>query len=107
MTTMMKVLTAGLVLGAAAMGGCKSGCCGECQTPAAGDVKATEAKAAGPVNSVCAIENEDPVDESVTVAWRGQTVGFCCPGCIKEWAKLSDSQKDAAVAKAISLSTKK
>ena len=106
MTTMIKALVAGLVLGAAAMGGCQSGCCGECQKPAA-DVKATEAKAAGPVNTVCAIENEDPVDESVTVAWRGQTVGFCCPGCIKEWAKLNDSQKDAAVAKAISLSNQK
>jgi hypothetical protein len=46
------------------------------------------------------------VDPAVTTQWRGQTVGFCCSGCPKQWEKMSDAQKDAALAKAISLSTK-
>lgn len=54
------------------------------------------------VNRMCVVMNEDPVDPAVANAdWKGQKVGFCCKGCIPRWNKLTDAQKDEALAKAI------
>lgn len=61
------------------------------------------AVAAVPVNKVCAIMHEHPVEEKdpTTVSWKGQTVGFCCAACIDEWKKLSAAEKDKALATAM------
>lgn len=58
---------------------------------------------AKPVNKVCAVMTEHPVDEknTPTVAWKGQTVGFCCGDCVDEWNKLSSADKDKALAAAM------
>ena len=43
-------------------------------------------------NTACPIMG-GPVDETVTVDWNGQTVGFCCADCIPAWNELSDEEK--------------
>ncbi len=59
---------------------------------------------AGTVNKWCVMMNEDPVDPDITpVTWKGQRVGFCCDACKPQWAKLSDTDKDATLARTISL----
>ena len=51
------------------------------------------------VNSMCVIMPEDPVNPAMeTAEWKGQKVGFCCKGCVPRWNKMSDQQKDAALA---------
>ncbi|MBX3357014.1 MAG: hypothetical protein KF745_01165 [Phycisphaeraceae bacterium] len=66
---------------------------------------APAATASKTVNTVCVIENEDEVHPSVpAVTWRGQQVGFCCPGCVKQWNAMTDAQKDEAVKTAVALS---
>ena len=49
------------------------------------------------VNHYCVIVNDDPVNPDVVREYKGQKVGFCCEGCIKDWNAMSDTQKDAAV----------
>lgn len=59
------------------------------------------------VNSMCVIMNEDPVDpELKPVDFKGQKVGFCCAGCIPKWNKMSDTEKSAALAKAVAIKKK-
>lgn len=53
------------------------------------------------VNEYCAIVPADPVDPSVVVQWKTQTVGLCCKGCVPKWEKLTDAQRDTALAAAI------
>jgi hypothetical protein len=36
----------------------------------------------------------------VTAEYKGQMVGFCCAGCQAKWAKATDAQRDAMLAKA-------
>ena len=43
---------------------------------------------------------EEVADDGGRVDWNGSTIGFCCPGCIDEWNKLSDTEKTDALAKA-------
>ncbi|MFA6044556.1 MAG: hypothetical protein WC718_06195 [Phycisphaerales bacterium] len=54
----------------------------------------------GIVNRHCPIQPEDPVNPAVNTTWKGQKVGFCCPGCIDEWDRKTDDQKAAALEKA-------
>lgn len=95
-------LSASVCIVSLAMSGC---CCSgdsadhdaACNQPKAGTVTT--------VNTVCVVNNNDEVDPAMEpVVWNGQKVGFCCAGCVKKWDKMSPQQKDAAVAKAISLS---
>jgi hypothetical protein len=53
------------------------------------------------VNSYCVIMLDDPVDPTVVRDFKGQTVGFCCSGCLKKWDAMSDAQKDAAIKVAV------
>jgi hypothetical protein len=46
------------------------------------------------VNKFCAVEHEDPVDPAITPV---QKVGFCCAGCTKKWAKMTDAQREATL----------
>jgi len=52
-------------------------------------------------NKYCVVMLADPVDPNLSVDYKGQKVGFCCPGCTKKWDKMNDTQKDAALAAAI------
>lgn len=53
------------------------------------------------VNSYCAIVPADPVDPAVAVEWNSKTVAFCCKGCVPKWEKLTEAQKEAALAVAV------
>jgi len=58
------------------------------------------------VNRMCAVMTEDPVDPACeAIMWKGQKVGFCCDGCKPRWAKMTEAQKDKALAQAIVNST--
>ena len=87
----------GLVLSCALLGGCASSTCADtddtskCRAPKEGTVTS--------VNTMCAVNPNDPVDPAVASAeWKGQKIGFCCNGCVPKWNKMTDAQKDAAVA---------
>lgn len=109
---LVKGVCVAAVCGVALVGaGCASDSCGG--GGACGDeskAACTAPKGGGPitsVNTMCVMENDDPVNPKVEpVVWNGQKVGFCCKGCLPKWNALTDAQKDAAVAKAVSLSKK-
>jgi hypothetical protein len=42
------------------------------------------------------------VPESLTRTYKGRNVAFCCAGCPTAWDKLSDTDKDAKLAKVMS-----
>jgi hypothetical protein len=71
-------------------------------TAAKGAAAATGAVAAStaPINANCPITG-DPVDlkEGGSVAFKGHTVGFCCPKCSGKFEALDDAGKIAALAK--------
>lgn len=55
----------------------------------------------GVVNTHCAMRPGSPVNpDAPTAEWKGQKVGFCCPGCLSAWNKLDDAQKAEHLAKA-------
>lgn len=46
------------------------------------------AKSGPAVNKFCAVEGADnKVDPDVFVMYKGQKIGFCCKGCIKDFNK--------------------
>ena len=53
----------------------------------------------GAVNDVCPISGRavDPI--APTVEYQGKDVGFCCGGCVSPWDKMSDTEKDAFLAR--------
>lgn len=53
------------------------------------------------VNHYCVIMPEDPVNPKVVREFKGQTVGFCCKGCLGKWDAMSDAQKSEALSIAI------
>ncbi|MBX3355831.1 MAG: hypothetical protein KF724_09050 [Phycisphaeraceae bacterium] len=57
------------------------------------------------VNTVCPIVDADGADESVTAEWRGKTIAFCCPTCLRQFNRMSDPQKDAMLVKATTYAT--
>jgi hypothetical protein len=78
-------------------GGCASTQCpdsddkSKCTAPKEGTITS--------VNTMCAVNHNDPVDPAVATAeWKGQKIGFCCAGCVPKWNKMTPAQKDAAVA---------
>jgi hypothetical protein len=70
--------------------GCKSN---EKKAEAASD------KAVALTNTKCPYSG-GPVNPAVTSEYKGKTVGFCCAGCQGKWAKASDADRDAMLAKA-------
>ena len=38
-----------------------------------------------PVNKMCVVMPEDPVDTNVTYVYKDQTIGFCCKDCIPKF----------------------
>jgi len=71
-----------------------------CQSGETKSAECTEVKAGTviSVNKFCAVEHDDPVDPGITPAvFKGQKVGFCCGGCVKKWAKMTDAQREASL----------
>ncbi|MGH7131303.1 MAG: hypothetical protein ACREJO_05095 [Phycisphaerales bacterium] len=107
---MKTTIAAFLVLaGLSFAGGCSSsgGATNEVHT-----FGATKSAAAAPVaetaatptkmamaNSKCPMKGT-AVNPEMSAEWNGQKVGFCCPGCKSNWAKLSDSEKQSKLAAA-------
>lgn len=54
-----------------------------------------------PVNATCPVGKER-VDGKSFVTYKGKIVGFCCPGCDKQFLAWSTKRKDAFVAAAVS-----
>ena len=44
------------------------------------------------VNVKCPIMGH-AVKGTITTAWHGKTIGFCCPPCVPKWEALSEPQK--------------
>jgi hypothetical protein len=100
-----KVLTL-LALGLALLGtGCHEGECIDANSPEASKAPADTKGRVAVVNARCPVVNRDAIPgnmakENCVVEWRGQKVGLCCPGCAPNWAKMTDAEKDAALARA-------
>lgn len=62
-----------------------------------GDLNAKPA--AGMANAVCPIGGEDATGSAVTTSYKGKTIALCCEGCKPKFDKMTDAQKDAALAK--------
>lgn len=58
----------------------------------------------GIVNANCPIMDKaldpDDVPEDLTREFQGQTIGFCCAGCLGPWDELGDDEKQAKLAPA-------
>lgn len=85
--------------------------CGETATdtptadaPAADSSGETAVVAA--VNEVCPIMGGDVTDNGGRTDYEGQTVGFCCPGCIKKWDALSADEKKTKLASSMKADAK-
>jgi len=52
------------------------------------------------VNTTCPIVDADGADEDVTAEWRGKTIAFCCPTCLRKFNRMNDAEKDAVLVKA-------
>jgi YHS domain-containing protein len=50
-----------------------------------------------PVNKMCAVETDQPIDPSFTLVYDGKTYGFCCKDCMAKFK--ADPEKYAANAK--------
>ncbi|MBL4809718.1 MAG: TRASH domain-containing protein, partial [Phycisphaerales bacterium] len=60
-----------------------------------GHAKADTAK---PVNAICPV-GEEPVEaDGGRTIYKGKTIGFCCPGCIKRFNAWDETKKDKFVA---------
>ena len=59
------------------------------EQPTTTTAPATQAAAAAkPINKNCAVEQDNPIDaKGGTYVYKGQTIGFCCPDCIKDFKK--------------------
>lgn len=97
-----------ILLSVAAAAMTLSGCCANERCDDCDDAACTADKgAAMSVNAYCAVNPKDKVNPAIPMAdWKGQKVGFCCKGCPPKWAKMTDEQKDAALATAMAKSAK-
>ena len=53
----------------------------------------------GIVNDTCPVMGGRVNPDTETVQYDGDTVGFCCAGCIRGWESMSDDEKKASLAK--------
>lgn len=81
----------------------KAACCttdGACKDKAAGECKDTQGGGAAPVNTKCPVSGEALPADAKTVSFNGQSVGFCCAGCVGKFEAMGADAKSAALAKA-------
>ncbi len=50
-----------------------------------------------PINAMCPIGKEPIVASAGTVAYKGNTIGLCCPGCAQQFLAWDEARKDAFV----------
>ncbi|GMV25185.1 MAG: hypothetical protein AMXMBFR58_12160 [Phycisphaerae bacterium] len=67
---------------------------GGCESEKKADTKAAPAV----MNANCPFSNH-PVSPDATATYHGKTVGFCCKDCADKWGKMTDAERDAALAK--------
>lgn len=111
--TLLLSLSAASCRGAAENGGPSGGANGGIvrTTDAGVEENCTPAPASGnrpgvkAVNTVCPIVDADGADESVTAVWRGKTIAFCCPTCVRKFDRMSDAERDAVLVKATTYAT--
>ena len=60
----------------------------------------TQADKDTPVNAMCPIGQEPIVEGVPTIEYKGETIGFCCPGCDEEFMGWDEAKRDAFVAQA-------
>ncbi len=53
---------------------------------------------AKPINALCPIGEEAVEDDGGRSVYKGNTIGFCCPGCISRFDKWDEAKKDEFVA---------
>jgi len=82
--------------------------CGGAEKPEQGDGGADAAKDAGKVavvNAKCPMMgnkiNQAAMAPDMTRDYNGQKVGFCCPSCMPKWDALSEEDKEAKLAAAM------
>ncbi len=51
------------------------------------------------VNTMCVLRPNEAISKGVSTEYKGMKVGFCCPGCVAKFNKMSDSDKIANLAK--------
>lgn len=71
--------------------------CGLLMTSGCADAEPEAMAVAAPVNTLCPIMGHEVTDDGGRADFDGQTVGFCCPGCIDKWEALSDEEKTASL----------
>ncbi len=74
----------GAVAALSLLGGCES-------TPK------SDTASAAPVNTVCPVGGEK-ANSTVTTAYSGKTVAFCCENCKGKWDGMTAEKKSAALA---------
>ncbi len=87
-----------------ALAGCatnkEGGCCDDSATKQTA-APATPTTRMTVVNTVCPLSGEDfgtnDRSSEVVRAYKGENIGFCCPGCVSKFEKLSDEKKAAAL----------
>ena len=57
-----------------------------------------EEEVAVSINDTCPMMGSPVEDDGGRTEYAGETVGFCCPGCIDEFEALDDAGKVAALA---------
>lgn len=77
---------AAMVAGVLTAGGCQS------------EQKTASADAAMSVNRTCPIMGS-PVKQDNYTMYKGEKVAFCCKGCDQKFEKMTEADKDAALAK--------
>ncbi|QOJ16303.1 MAG: hypothetical protein HRU76_01250 [Phycisphaeraceae bacterium] len=51
------------------------------------------------INDRCPIQGGEVDPDTAMRVWRGQSIGFCCPGCETKWDAKTDAEKDAFLGK--------
>lgn len=81
----MNMVAVAFLAAAATMVGCES-------------TKKAETKASPSVMNANCPFSKHAVSPDATVAYKDGTVGFCCKDCVAKWGKMSDADRDAALA---------
>ena len=75
-------------------------CSGLMASAATGNESAQQESASddNPINATCPISKEPITASAGTVEYEGQSIGFCCAGCIRAFNAWDDARKDEFVA---------
>ncbi len=93
------MLKRNLIVAAGLFCGCFGVACLQAHARPAADPAPTTQQAVDPtpVNKMCAVETDQPIDPKVTIVYNGKTYGFCCKDCLAKFN--ANPEKYAANAK--------